>query len=211
MGERGKFVAVYGMNNTGKSTVAKGVTWVLDRSGVEVKYLKYPIYESPTGRRINDYLRCGNPQNLSPEGAQVLYAENRRQFEPVLRGFLDGGISIIAEDYKGTGICWGQIFDVPLERLEAYNEDLLEPDMSMLLDGKRFSKGVEVNHKHEGVPDEMWEKGRRIHKAMAARYSWRVVRSDQSVEQVLTDVLLVIDSELALGDLKVRGLIKNGR
>lgn len=203
-GKEGRMIAFYGMNNVGKSTVVGGVVRCLGERGMKTQYLKYPIYDSPTGRRINDYLRHGNPEGLSAQQAQEIYAEDRRQFEPSLRSYLKDGTYVVAEDYTGTGICWGQICGVPLGRLEEFNNNLFVPDLSILLDGIRFDLGKEANHKHEGMCSEDWQRGRKIHQGMALRYGWKVVKSDNPPEQVLADVMAVIDLEL-----EVRGSINN--
>lgn len=169
MSERQGIVAIYGMNNIGKTSVINGVAREMG-----AKVLKFPIYDTPTGRRLNDYLRKGNPERLVPVEAQVIFAENRFAFEPELRRMAKESL-VLLEDYNGTGKAWGMIAGVPLRTLEEMNAGQLEPDLNILLDGKRFSNGIESGHKHESIDDEGWNRGRMIHLSLAKKYGWEVV------------------------------------
>lgn len=188
---RGKFVVVYGMNNLGKSTLLAGLLEHLEEHEVPVSYLKYPIYDLPSGRRVNVYLREGNPEGLTAIQAQDIFAQNRRDYEPQLTDRLQNGEWIIAEDYTGTGIAWGVTYGVPLEALEEINRELLEPDLAILLDGERFTSGIEKNHRHEG--SGFWEVGRKVHLQMAERYGWNLVSANQEREAVLQDTVRIIE------------------
>src|SRR3989344_7041055 len=104
----GKFIVIYGINNLGKSTQAKILVEKLGQEGFSAEYLKYTIYDlKPSGPIINDYLREGNRDNLSPREIQILYTMNRYQFESRLKDKLSQGVNIVAEDYTGTGLAWG--------------------------------------------------------------------------------------------------------
>ncbi len=192
--KKGKFIVIYGMNNLGKTTVINGLIDYLNKNGKNVTFLKYPIYElEPTGPRINQYLRGGNPEKLNSFTVQKLYAQNRRDFEPKLISLLDQDKMIIAEDYVGTGIVWGMLGGASLEEVEELNKGLLEPDLVILLDGERFLTGIEAGHTHEKVTD-VWEKGRQIHLDLAKRYDWKIVKANQTREQVLKDVVTIVDN-----------------
>ena len=106
---KGKFITFYGINGLGKSTQRERVSEELKRrNNVDVVHVKYPVYFlTPTGPRINDYLRNGNPQGLTPHDHQALQIENRKDFQPTLTRMLISGIWVVAEDYIMTGICWG--------------------------------------------------------------------------------------------------------
>ncbi len=71
--KRGKFITILGINNIGKSTqrelLSDRIREVGDRR-VPVS-IKYPFYNvEPIGPMLNDYLRNGNPFNLTPREFQ---------------------------------------------------------------------------------------------------------------------------------------------
>lgn len=192
---REKFVVIYGMNNLGKTTATEGTIRLLSERGLKVEYLKYPIYDlAPTGPRINRYLREKNPEGLTPEEAQMVFAQNRRDFEPQLVEKLARVDVLLAEDYRRTTSIWGMIYGVPLSRCEEMNEGLRAEDLGILLDGERFTTGVEKNHLHEQRDD--WNRGRQICLELAKRYDWKVLKANQSREEVARNLTEVIISSI---------------
>lgn len=186
--EKGKFIVFYGVNNLGKTTQAGLLVERLNDSGSRAKYLKYPIYDlEPTGSRINNYLRVGNPEHLTPKDAQILYAENRRQYEPTLEADLESGTNIVAEDYWGTGVAWGMGAGVDKSFLLQLNESFLREDLALLFVGKRFVSGLEKNHKHES-DEELTSKVEKAHEELAKEFGWKAIEANQPLKQVGNDV-----------------------
>src|SRR3989339_337961 len=112
MEQEGKFIAIYGINNLGKTRQATILKEALEGQGLETIGFKYPIYDlEPTGPEINAVLRQGVP--MQERDLQGLYARNRRDFEPTLLGHLSRGKWVVAEDYTGTGIAWGMAGKIP--------------------------------------------------------------------------------------------------
>ncbi len=182
--KKGKLIVFYGTNNLGKSTQAKILIEKLKEKNIEAEYLKYPIYDlEPSGPVLNNYLRNGNPYNLSAREAQIIYCLNRTQYQKELEKKLDSGINIIAEDYTGTGIAWGMGAGVEQEFLENINSHLLKEDIALLFDGERFKEAVEKNHKHE-QNDEFSQKVRQIHLDLGKKYNWEIVNANLSIEEI---------------------------
>lgn len=193
MKDIGKFIVIYGPNNIGKSTQVKLLADSLKKQGKKVKVIKYPIYDlEPTGPLANKILR----QNYKlPElDAQRIFAQNRRDYEPILTKTLQEGTWVIAEDYKGTGIAWGMVRGVPIEDLEKINSGLLNEDIAISLDGERFLEAVEKNHINED--SDLWSVGRKVHLQLAKRYAWTIVNANQSIELVNRSILEAVKSAL---------------
>lgn len=147
---KGAFITLYGINNIGKSTHAKRLVERLKRDGYDAVYLKYPIYDlNPTGPKINSILRSDGEQQVSEKELQILFTENRRDFEPQLRETLAAGKIVVAEDYTQTGIAWGTAKGLEESFAEDLNLGLLEEDFSILLVGERSLNAVEPLHRHE--------------------------------------------------------------
>jgi thymidylate kinase len=192
MSSRGKFVVVYAANNLGKSKQLDLLedTWrELERPYFRIKY---PRYDTPTGIIINRELR-GAPEErvLNELELQTVYAQDRREYEPCLLEMLKDG-DVFAEDYLGTGIAWGLTKGVPRSYLYEINSDLLVPDVSILLDGERFSSGIETGHRFESSVEGTWERNREIHRELAREFGWEVVEAGGTPEQVHERVLEVI-------------------
>ena len=165
----GKFIVIYGVNGTGKSTQIKQTLKYLREKGLKVKYLKYPIYDlEPEGPFIDKYLRneeFRKENAQTTEQLQEKYMLNRKRFQPKLENILDSGVWVLAEDYTGTGIAWGLTWGASLKYLEKINEGLLEPDLAILLDGDRFLTAVEKSHRNESN-EEMIRVAKKFHKEL---------------------------------------------
>lgn len=181
MTERGKFIVLYGSNNLGKTTQAKMLVDALTLRGVNARYLKYPVYDLPTtGPIINSILRHG--VSMSAEELQRVFAQNRRDYEPRLVEDLENGIWRVAEDYTGTGIAWGMTHGVSFAALEEMNRGLLKEDLAILLDGERFTSGIERGHRHEEGAD--WNLNRRIFLGLMVMYRWELVNNNGTENEV---------------------------
>jgi dUTP pyrophosphatase len=195
---RGKFIVLYGINNLGKTTQAKLLVEKLQSQGLRSEYVKYPIYElQPSGVLLNNYLRGGNIYRLAAREAQILYALNRTQFEPVIREKLNQGISIVAEDYTGTGLAWGMGAGVDEQFLKYINSHLLKEDVAILMDGQRFSQAIEKNHEHE-TNDELTNRVRLMHLKLAEEFDWPTVNANQSIENVQKDIYKHVQTKLSI-------------
>jgi dTMP kinase len=186
--KRGKFIVLYGINNLGKTTQAKLLVERLSEAGRKTRYLKYGVYDLvPSGVLLNEYLRKDNPKHLSPREFQMIHSLNRTQYEPKLLKDLHEGFDVVAEDYYGTGLAWGEGAGVEKDFLKYVNSHLLPADLSLLFDGQRFKDGLEKNHAHES-DDALTEKVRQIHLRLAEEYGWKIIKANQSIEKVSDDV-----------------------
>jgi dTMP kinase len=185
---KGRFIVLYGINNTGKSTQCKKIVNKLATNKIFSIYKKYPDYDiTPSGKIISDYLRKGNPLNLSPREFQIFQVVNREQVEPQLTYWLRNGTWVIAEDYTGTGIAWGMGSGVDENFLEYSNSHLLKEDLAILLDGKRFDSGIEKGHKHE-QDNDLTEKVRKVHLHLSHKKGWPIVKANQPEDKVFNDI-----------------------
>ncbi|MDO8558575.1 MAG: hypothetical protein Q7S09_05355 [bacterium] len=182
---RGTFIVFHGINNLGKSTQATLLVERILREGGRAMYLKYPCYDlEPSGPLLNEYLRKKNPYGLTPREAQMLFALNRTQFEPILsQEYLARGITVVAEDYTCTGIAWGVGAGVDRAFLTRVNCHLLREDVSFLFDGKRFADAKEQGHAHE-MDDDLTERVRLVHTELAKEFGWHVVDANESREAI---------------------------
>ena len=192
---KGKFIVLYGPNNLGKSVQAQrlGQNLAKQLGNENVLVIKYPIYELPTGQRINSDIR--HHHKMSPYELQKEYAANRNVFEPTLVSYLQSGIWVVAEDYSGTGKAWGIVEGLDLEKLEEINKGQLEPDVSILIDGQqRYSQSIERGHRFED--SDKWDNARKVHLELASLYGWEIVNANQPVDKVENDIWEVVSSKL---------------
>lgn len=181
---KAKFIVLYGINNLGKSTQAKKLVERLVAEGHEAEYLKYPRYDiEPSGRLINEAFREGNPHNFSKREIQLLNVWNRDQFEPTLRAKLDAGITIVGEDYTGSGLAWGIGTNVDEAFMKSANAHLLKEDLAFVFDGNRFTEATEATHIFETKPD-LQEKVRIVYKRLGEEFCWVPIDANRTIEEI---------------------------
>lgn len=199
MDMKGKMITLYGINGIGKTTQVELLVQFLQSQGKQASRLKYPVYDlEPEGPFIHQYLRdpeFRNANELSTEELQMRYAENRRRYETELRKRLDAGEWIVAEDYTGTGIAWGLTWGANLEYLEDINQDLLAPNLSILMHGERFDTAIEAGHRNETNADRI-RICRNFHLLLGERYRWKQVNANQDIESVQTDIQKIVNELL---------------
>jgi len=177
--KNGVFIAIYGINNIGKTAHAKRLVDRLNRLGKKAIYIKYPIYsQKPTGPFLNKILRSNGKQKISEEELQLWFVLNRYQFEPELRKMLKAGKIAVAEDYIGTGIAWGTSKGANQRELENMNKFLVQPDLALLMDGKRILAAREKKHLHER-DDAIANKCQKIYRHLAKKFGWKIVYVDK--------------------------------
>jgi thymidylate kinase len=190
---RGKLIALYGINNLGKSTQTRLLTQNLNDSGIITESVKYGIYGlKPSGPLLDGYLRelpgsMKNPNAFTPREFQLIQVINRFQFQPELQEKLRRNTSVVAEDYYGTGIAWGKAFGVDLDLLLYLNSKFLKEDMAFLFEGDRFVKGIEKGHTHESN-SERTELARKAHEELAERFGWIKINANRP-EEVIAEEL----------------------
>jgi thymidylate kinase len=191
----GKIITLYGINNLGKSTQVSMTVERLRGLGLSATSIKYPIYSlEPTGPIIFDYLRTGNPLKLTPTEVQLIYIQNRLQFQPELEKRLKENDFIILEDYIGTGLAWGIGAGVSEYLLLKLNSCLLTEDLAICLDGDRFLNAKEKGHKHE-EDDNLTKKVRAAHFKFAELFGWKIVNANRPVEVVGEEIFQIINEK----------------
>lgn len=182
----GKVIVICGPNGLGKSVQAIELAYKMQMHGLTTEYLKYPIYDlHPTGPQIDHQLRHNG--EMTDYELQMLFAQNRKDFDPILRDMLKSGVNVVAEDYVGTGIAWGMAKGIIMEQLEEMNRGLVEPDMTILLDGNQFSTGIERGHRYESS-SESWCKAREMFLLLGEKLGWEILNANQSKERVSEQV-----------------------
>ncbi len=185
---RAPFITIYGINNIGKTTQVEKLVAHLNSLGYKAEHIKYPIYDSPTGRRINDILRGGEELTISEEEFQLLFVKNREDFDPTLVQKLESGIIIVAEDYIGTGIAWGRSKGVDYDWSKRANAHLRREDLAVLMDGERFLEAQEKGHRHEEDDDRVTYVRAQL-LVQARDFGYRIVNVNQSIDDVFDDIL----------------------
>lgn len=192
--KKGLFIAIYGPDGMGKGRQLELLEERLKEKKILTKSFRYPVYDLvPSGKELDDILHK-RKSRLPEEEMQKLFAKNRKEFEPTLKSWLDSGITVVAENYKGTGMVWGTVRGLSVEQMEEINKDTLNPDIAIYLDGPK-REDMMPGHPY-GVDtaegEEEWYRVRKAYLAMADRYGWVRVGGDAPMLTVANRIWAIV-------------------
>lgn len=197
MKKLGIFVVLYGVNNIGKTTQLELLERMAEEQGLTLVRRKYPVYElAPTGPEIHAITKGGNPEGKTAQDLQDLNAENRKDFEPTLQSLLQTNDIVLAEMYTGTSIAFGIADGLSKEYLLKINAELLVPDLSLLLYGKRFEEAKEAVHRFE-QDDEKMERIAHLHDELGQEFDWVRVNANRDRQVIADEIWQHIQAKLA--------------
>ena len=104
-----KFIVLEGIDGSGKSTQLTLLSEYLNAQGIPFKQLHFPRLDSaPFGPMIAGFLRgdYGSLDQVHPSLVALLYAEDRHDFAPQLRSWLDDGNVVIMDRYVFSNIAF---------------------------------------------------------------------------------------------------------
>ena len=134
-----------GLDGAGKSTQVRRLRTYLESHGGGVEYIHFPCYDSFYGELIGKYLRggFGSIDEVHPQLAALLYAEDRRIAGPRIKQALADGKTVLLDRYVCSNIAF-QCAKLPYEEAEELREWILNtefdsfnlprPDLSIVLD-----------------------------------------------------------------------------
>lgn len=188
-GSRGLFVVLYGVEGVGKTKQLELLEDKIEEMRVPYKKLAYPLLNlEPTGPQLRKAL--WDTAHLTPEEKmQEMFAQNRRDFQPTLKSWLDSGVTVIAENYKGTGIAWGLTRNVPQEKLDELGKDQIDPDIAIVIDGPiRDDEGDGTIYENEQEKYAL----RKMFNILADKYGWIRVGGDAPMLTVAGRIWAVV-------------------
>jgi dTMP kinase len=106
MAARGKFIVIEGIDGSGKRTQMDLLVRALDAKGVAVSQIGFPNYEGFFGKLVAQFLNgeFGALDAVDPHFSALLYAGDRLQAAPGIRGELDAGNILLADRYIASNL-----------------------------------------------------------------------------------------------------------
>lgn len=127
---KGKLIVIEGCDSSGKATQGKLLVKNLQERGMNVVYLSFPMYDSPTGKIIagpilgkEEVSPCFFPEGirLDPYIACLYYAADRKYNIPKVEKYLEEGYYVVLDRYISSNMAHqgSKIID-PDERFHMY-------------------------------------------------------------------------------------------
>lgn len=121
MAARGKFIAMEGIDGSGKRTQIELLVRALEAKGLAVSAIGFPNYEGFFGKLVGQFLNgdFGALDSVDPRFSAMLYAGDRLQAAPGIRQDLDAGKMVLADRYIASNLAH-QGSRVPREKRDEF-------------------------------------------------------------------------------------------
>ena len=223
---RGKLIVIEGTDCSGKETQSNMLLEKLTNSGLKVKKLSFPMYETPTGYVVGACL-LGKPHmgecifeegttNVPPKVAALYYAADRLYNIEIINKMLDEGTTVIQDRYveSNMGHQAGKFKDKKdklemMKWLEKLEFDLLElprPDMVLFL-YMPYQYTIELRNKRSEAADgaekdvEHLKNAEATYSLMAEKYNYDIIQCVEkdkvrSIEEIHKDIYDLVKNKL---------------
>ncbi len=121
MAARGKFIAMEGIDGSGKRTQIELLVRALEAKGLAVSAIGFPNYDGFFGKLVGQFLNgdFGALDSVDPRFSAMLYAGDRLQAAPGIRADLDAGKMVLADRYIASNLAH-QGSRVPREKRDEF-------------------------------------------------------------------------------------------
>jgi dTMP kinase len=127
-----------GTDGSGKGTQSKKLTNYLNSKGIKAERISFPYYNSPTGKKIKDYLE-GRIEMTTMEFAKTQYEDKLAQNNKIKK-LVKEGIIVILDRYSVSNLVYPVAKHDGAERIKVKKEiknwlkNLLKVDLGIFLD-----------------------------------------------------------------------------
>ena len=106
MAQRGKLIAIEGIDGSGKRTQLDLLARELDARGLATMQVSFPRYESSFGKLVARYLTSdfGSLDAVDPHFSALLYAGDRFEAKKQIESALSKGKIVLADRYIGSNL-----------------------------------------------------------------------------------------------------------
>jgi dTMP kinase len=203
----GKFIAVEGIDGSGKTTQALEVVKKLKKKGYKVIYTKEPT-QGLIGSIIRNQILSGKVK-VPPIVVQYLMSADRGMHQVEIEKELKKGVTVITDRYFWSAVCYG-IADMPkvsdyylnvLSVLSPYHM-FLRPDVTYFLDLpiKSALSRISKSSKHTEIYDNelKLKKIKKAYDFLRTRFEkeFTVVDADTAIENLTEDLVKRIEKKI---------------
>jgi dTMP kinase len=189
----GRFIALEGIDGSGKSTQARLLAAALERRGLSVAATREPG-GTPLGERVREILLSGEPGALTPVAEATLFAAARAELVArVVRPALESGSWVVTDRFLDSSLAYqgaarGLGVDLVLEINRPAVDGCL-PDLAVVVDvpvtvaaGRRCASPDRIEAEGEGFQQRVADGYRELARRFPERV--RLVPGEGSVEEV---------------------------
>ncbi|KAJ7475772.1 thymidylate kinase [Mycena latifolia] len=190
MATRGVFIAIEGLDRSGKTTQVATLQARLEAEGVPVKLLKFPDRTTAIGKMIDSYLR--SQSELDDRAIHLLFSANRWELAATIEKLLAEGTTVVCDRYAFSGVAFSAAKGLPFEWCRSPDVSLPAPDVTLFLDitpEKARERGGYGEERYE--KEDMQRKVRGIFREISSEFTeatWVTIDAGREREDVAGDI-----------------------
>ncbi|KAJ7145916.1 thymidylate kinase-domain-containing protein [Mycena epipterygia] len=187
---RGAFIAIEGLDRSGKTTQVATLQARLESEGVPVRLLKFPDRTTAIGKMIDSYLR--SQSELDDRAIHLLFSANRWELATTIEQLLAQGTTVVCDRYAFSGVAFSAAKGLPLDWCRSPDVSLPAPDVTLFLDitpEKARERGGYGEERYE--KEEMQRKVRDIFREISKEFdeaTWVTIDAGRERDDVAADV-----------------------
>ena len=160
--KRAPFVAIEGIDSSGKTTHVEAVANALAHMHYPVRVITFPNNLTPLGRFLKHILQTGSYMECWTQ--HILFSLHRWEMVDLIQESLVTGTAVVCERYAWSGVVYSYVSNprMPLEAYMTCDHGILQPDVVVLLTttpresiGRR--NAISPQFEDENIQQKLWD------------------------------------------------------
>ncbi|MFB6470205.1 MAG: dTMP kinase [Vulcanisaeta sp. AZ3] len=190
------FVAIEGIDGSGKSTVINKLMVLLKGRGFKVHATSEPS-QSMIGKLIRDWLLKPNSEVAHPSVFALLFVADRVQhYYSEVKPLLDKGYVVISERYMESTLAYQGAMGLPIDWLVELHRFVPKPDLTIVLDVPIDVAVARLRSRHElevfEVDREFLGRVRDFLLGRVRENGYPIIDASRDVDSVVHDILELV-------------------
>ncbi len=189
-------IVIEGSDKAGKATQTQLLKEDLEKKGLSVATLAFPVYDTKIGEEIRAFLH--GEREYPIQVRHMLLSANRWEKKAEIEKMLGQNKVVILNRYYQSNLIYGLASGLKLEWLRALDEGLPKEDIVIVLDvapevsiQRMASKGdiFEMN-------DDIMNHVSKSYRELAGKNGWVLVNGDRSKEDVHREIMQIVEDKI---------------
>ena len=194
----GALVAIEGIDQAGKMTLANGLCARLTQGGLSSAVRHYPDYDTPIGFLLRAALDAGRVPDA--RARSMLFAANRWEQDAAVRALLETHALVCVDRYLHSNVVYGMAQGLDAEWLRGLEAGLTPADLTILVDISPEESARRKARDRDGYERDtaLLAAAHATYRRVAAAENWVVLDGAVAPERVLAAAAAAIAARLGM-------------
>ncbi len=186
-------VIIEGNDKAGKATQTRLLREGLEKNGLKVADLSFPVYDTKIGKEINAFLN--DEREYSIQVRHMLLSANRWEKKAEIEKLLGENKVVIFNRYYQSNLVYGLASGLKLEWLQALDEGLFKGDIVIVLDVAPEVSIQRMTGKGDifEMNNDVMHNVSKLYRELAVKYGWILVNGYRSREDVHREIMQIVE------------------